>query len=71
MQKGETANVRYEIAPKMGTLTNDSPARLNNLKKFVGAMIMLYTHYSTVEISLIVHFFSKSAKLYNTINESN
>jgi len=26
MQKGETAKVRYETAPKKGTLINDSPA---------------------------------------------
>jgi len=32
MQKGEIARVRYEIAPKMGTLTNDCPACSNHLK---------------------------------------
>lgn len=32
MQNGATARVRYEIAPKTGTLINDSPACLNHLK---------------------------------------
>lgn len=31
MQNGETANVRYERAPKKGILTYDSPACLNHL----------------------------------------
>jgi hypothetical protein len=32
MQNGQTANVRYETAPKNGTLTNDPAAGLNHLK---------------------------------------
>jgi hypothetical protein len=32
MQNGQTANVRYETAPKNGTFTNDSAAGLNRLK---------------------------------------
>lgn len=33
MQNGETAKVRYETAPKIGTLMYDSPVRLNHLQK--------------------------------------
>lgn len=33
MQNGETAKVRYETAPKKGTLMNDCPELLNHLKK--------------------------------------
>lgn len=32
MQNGETAKVRYERAPKKGTLMYDRPERLNHLK---------------------------------------
>lgn len=32
MQNGETASVRYETAPKKGTLMNDSAVCLNHLK---------------------------------------
>lgn len=35
MQNGETAKVRYETAPKKGTLMNDCPELLNHLKKKV------------------------------------
>lgn len=33
MQNGETAKVRYETAPKKGTLTNDCEEVLNHLKR--------------------------------------
>lgn len=32
MQNGDTAKVRYDTAPKIGTLMNESPIRLNHLK---------------------------------------
>lgn len=35
MQKGATASVKYETAPKKGTLTYDSPACLNRLKLYM------------------------------------
>lgn len=34
MHNGETAKVRYDTAPKTGTLMYDSPARLNHLCKY-------------------------------------
>lgn len=34
MQNGETAKVRYETAPKKGTLMNDTAVRLNHLKNY-------------------------------------
>lgn len=35
MQKGATASVKYETAPKKGSLTYDSPACLNRLKLYL------------------------------------
>ena len=35
MQNGDTAKVRYETAPKNGTLTNDSAACSNHLKLYL------------------------------------
>lgn len=34
MQNGETAKVRYEIAPRIGTLMYASPVLLNHLQKY-------------------------------------
>jgi len=46
MQKGETASVRYETAPKKGTLTNDSPAGWNHLKLYLlGVSCTFYTSF--------------------------
>ena len=41
MQNGVTAKVRYETAPKIGTLTYDSAVCLNHLHKY--AYIQLWT----------------------------
>ena len=61
MQKGKTANVRYETAPRNGTLTYDSPACLKHLKLY------LLSHQYHICKTMAKKLYPKEGKTISTL----